>query len=193
MKNLWIILVLFSIQVQAQEKAVSHPHTFEVGLYNSLTLNRSTEVTYQNSLSILGKVNGLVNVGSFQFGIGVDGGTLLTGYWFISPAAIVNIKFPLQKTYLYAGCEAGYMHTWDRYPLSLENKVVQGYVTGLHGGYVQPFAKHWSLTAELGIRFIRLHWVEYGFSNFIKNTFRFLHITEKALMLPVSLGIRYSF
>lgn len=192
MKRLFIILFFLSIQVQAQEKGKSSSDIIEIGLYNSLTLNRSTEVTYQNSLSILGKVNGLVNVGSFQFGISVDGGTLLTGYRFVSSAAIVNIKFPLQKAYLYAGCEAGYMHTWDRYPFSLENKVVQGYVTGLHGGYVQPFAKHWSLTAELGIRFIRLHWVEYGYSDFAEYNLIPAHY-EKALMLPVSLGIRYSF
>lgn len=192
MKNLWIVFVLLSTQIQAQEKAIPSSKIFEIGLYNSLTLNRSTEVTYQNSLSILGKVNGLVNVGSFQFGIGADGGTLLTGYRFVSPTAIVNIKFPLQKAYLYAGCEGGYMYTWNRYPFSLENIVVQGYVTGLHGGYVQPFAKHWSLTAELGIRFIRLHWVEYGYSDFAEYNLIPAHY-EKALMLPVSLGIRYSF
>lgn len=191
MKRLFIILFFLSIQVQAQEKGKSSSDIIEIGLYNSLTLNRSTEVTYQNSLSILGKVNGLVNVGSFQFGIGADGGTLLTGYRFVSPTVIINFKFPLQKAYLYAGCEAGYMYTWNRYPFSLENKVVQGYVTGLHGGYVQPFAKHWSLTAELGIRFIRLHWAAYGYGDW-EYTWISAHY-EKALMLPVSLGIRYSF
>lgn len=188
MKYMLFLLLLIPISAQSQTKENKVP---SFGTEIGINLGYAPDNAYKNKLSwsggyIRSSIRLLRNTGNIQYGVTIEGGTNSDDYWYLSPAAIMNLTFSNHNAYFYAGAMAGYVCSDDMLGSSLlKEKMKQGYVFGIHGGFAQPIGKQISLTSELAVRSTQL-WTKPR--NEQAQTY-----SDIILYFPITIGIRYRF
>lgn len=135
------------------------------------------------------------NYEKWQLGFRVEGGSEFRQYWYASPMLVINKTFPVKRGYLYAGSAAGYHHhnnfgSWVDAPQKMN-----GYVLGAQGGVSLNIDKHFSFSAEAGVRTAQVWYPNYyniNYPNYEPYFQRYI-AREFMLSIPVTLGFKYRF
>ena len=182
MKYLITLFLLLPFSAYNQV-GVSHSGR-ELGLNLGHAFDNAFQDDFSNGGFIRSAINYYQSNGHLQYGLTIEGGTNSNDYWYLSPGAILNYKFSLTRTYFYVGIMAGYICSDDilKSQLLIQN-ITQGYVFGVHGGFVQPLSNRISLTSELAVRSTQV-WTSYK-----------EYPTESNIVIyfPITFGFRYSF
>lgn len=116
------------------------------------------------------------------------------------PTVIVNKKFKLHKSYLYAGTAVGYFQRANNVFGFMPGQNLKGYMLGIQGGAAFHLSNSFSLTTELAVRSAQMWYKDYYYEPPFTSThgshdgfYYELTQTQFILSFPVSIGVVYRF
>lgn len=203
MKKLITLMMLlpalsFAQDVITPKTDISTPLKNEMGVSTGLSptfFNRysGTEVWITTRLTYLHNFN------NTQIGLILEGGTSDWDYGNLVASVVLNKKFPVGKSYLYAGGNAGFYYADAISQWAFNDVAETGYTLGLQAGLSLHLSNRFSFFSEIGVRstqvwfenfhrFERTNWWgvdEVEWVRYIDNRF--------SISLPATMGIRYRF
>ncbi|MCB9045163.1 MAG: hypothetical protein H6550_03375 [Chitinophagales bacterium] len=140
----------------------------------------------------------LRTIDKLQVGVRLVAGSDFFMYEYITPELLVNKKFNILRSYLYAGTAAGYYQRNEG--MYAPKQHMRGYTLGLQGGAAFYLSKHFSLTTEVAVRSTQFWYKVYGFYPMLTNQqgiteyYRADKIENDFFVsFPVTFGLRYRF
>lgn len=204
MKKLIVLLMLMpllSFAQDAQEKVKpSHPKN-EITLNTSIGFQPETDYKSMNNADLRLSIGYMRNFALLQAGVRFEMASDRFTYADYMPTVIINKKFKLHKSYLYAGTAVGYLHR-NANLLRYEpyNNNMNGYVLGIQGGVAFRLSNSFCLTTELAVRSAQM-WYKAKYyqpaaiwPNGSRDAY-FYEVTQTQFILsfPVSVGVVYKF
>lgn len=202
MKKLFALMILLPVLSFAQDVEQNKPYTPK----NEIGVSTGIAPSFLNSFSgtevwLTTRLTYLHNFNNTQIGLIAEGGSI---DWYdgnIIVAGVLNKKFPVGKSYLYAGGSAGYYHGYEMEQLGGSfGRNDRGYTLGLQAGFSLHLSNRFSFVSEIGVRSTQVwfenyhyypatatsfYWQEAYIEKYIDNRF--------SISLPATMGIRYRF
>lgn len=203
MKKLLITLVFLPLAAMAQDAEqadVVQPTLYknEIGISTGLApvFNKrytGTEVCMTSRLTYLH------NIRNAQIGFIVEAATSGWDYGNLIATFIMNKKFPLGKSYFYAGGNAGFYYSDAISRWAFYDEEEKGYTLGLQAGLSLHLSNRFSFFSEIGVRS-----TQYWFRDYYRfertniwgvNQVEWVRYIDSGFLisLPATMGIRYKF
>lgn len=202
MKKLFALMMLLPVLSFAQDAQQNKPYIPKNEISASTGIVPSFFNNYSGTeLWLITRLTYLHNNKNIQIGVIAEAGSI---DWYdgnIIVAGVLNKKFPVGKSYLYAGGSAGYYHGYEMEQLgSSLGRNERGYTLGLQAGFSLHLSNRFSLVSEIGVRSTQVWFENYHYYLATASTFYWQEAyLEKyidngfSISLPATMGIRYNF
>lgn len=201
MKKLLMTLSFLPLAAMAQDAVRVGPAPFnnEIGVSTGIAPSFFNRY-FGTDVCVTARLTYLHNIRNTQIGLIVEAGSSDWDYGNLAASVVLNKKFPIGKSYLYAGGNAGYYYCDAISQWAWDDRTERGYILGLQAGLSLHLSNRFAFISEIGVRstqvwFKSYHYIPPYASPHGPDEPQIIEYVDNSFLisLPGTMGIRYRF